>query len=524
MGRIRPINLIWVAVVLGVFWAKGILALDADFGWHLRAGNLFLSQGIPETDQFSYTMPSYPWVDHEWLTDALAAGVYPRIGMIGLAGIYAGVVTAALWIAVRTGWGNGGNRGYRENKLELFRKGLFLLAAGSLVQFGGVRPQVVSWLMLAVLTRVIFDPELWRKWRMWLPLFFAVWANLHGGFAMGLGLVGVVGTIRIIRGIREIGTIRVDWGDAGVLVLSAAATLVNPYGLGLWREVWSSTTDVNLRSTIVEWKPIYGTFNFPLLGFIGLTVSLVWNIRKELGWEKIGLFMVFLVAGLTSMRNIPLYIVVALPIAIETMGIFYQKIRRSKVALERFAKMTGWMVIFFVGMFLGWSAIILMASWQGRETAYPRGAVDYLRDHKFSGQIFSIYDWGGYLDWKIPREKVFIDGRMPSWRWQAPGGESSSAFGEYTGILMGKIDPAGVLAKYGVGTVLWREEAPLRSDFVRATSYAGQGGEILKRIVNFLNDPLGRRPKFSMIEWLEENGWKKMYGDGVAVVYRKQGF
>ncbi|MBI3559155.1 hypothetical protein HY085_02055 [Candidatus Gottesmanbacteria bacterium] len=38
------------------------------------------------------------------------------------------------------------------------------------------------------------------------------------------------------------------------------------------------------------------------------------------------------------------------------------------------------------------------------------------------GNIFNTYEWGGYLVWKLPDNKIFVDGRMPA--WQDENGES----------------------------------------------------------------------------------------------------
>lgn len=52
-----------------------------------------------------------------------------------------------------------------------------------------------------------------------------------------------------------------------------------------------------------------------------------------------------------------------------------------------------------------------------RGAGYPSQAVDYINEHGCGGgNIFNFYDYGGYLVWKLPAYKVYIDGRMPVWR------------------------------------------------------------------------------------------------------------
>ena len=47
---------------------------------------------------------------------------------------------------------------------------------------------------------------------------------------------------------------------------------------------------------------------------------------------------------------------------------------------------------------------------------YPLGAVKYLHENPIEGNMFNEYNWGGFLIWQYPEKKVFIDGRMPSWK------------------------------------------------------------------------------------------------------------
>ena len=47
-------------------------------------------------------------------------------------------------------------------------------------------------------------------------------------------------------------------------------------------------------------------------------------------------------------------------------------------------------------------------------TIYPCQAIkDY---PQLSGNIYAMYEWGGFLIWQKPDIKVFVDGRMPAWK------------------------------------------------------------------------------------------------------------
>src|SRR3989344_2129018 len=54
-------------LLAGAAFALTFNSLDPDFGWHVRTGQLILERGIPHQDWYTFTMPSFAWIDHEWL-------------------------------------------------------------------------------------------------------------------------------------------------------------------------------------------------------------------------------------------------------------------------------------------------------------------------------------------------------------------------------------------------------------------------------------------------------------------------
>lgn len=478
-----------VLVLIGsVLWLKGVVFLDPDFGFRLRTGGLILGQEFPKTDPYSYTMPSYPYVEHARITGIAWAYLYPVIGKIGLAAIYSGLALLALIIS--------SSRAKTEDNLSSFAIFPFLLAGATLLPFVGVRAQVVTWVFLAVLLKVILDGRSWRRWRFVLPLYFVLWVNLHGGFAAGLATLALVIVLRAVR------QKRIEAADVGVLFASFFATLVNPYMVGVWREVWSSVSDPLLRFTIAEWMPALFMFDFAFPAFFTLSALFIIRHRDKFALEEIGLYFAFLLSSLLSRRHIPLWVVVGLPMTISGIKFFYQEISGDKVAVSRFRKVMELALVFGLALFVLQAAFSLKDAWALSENSfYPSKAVSFVRSNPTDGQIFSRYGWGGYLIWKLPEKKVFIDGRMPSWRWDPKTeGELASAFDTYNDLLRGDVEYIGVFEDFGVDTVLWPVPRP--------------PGNFLARLG-------GKRQEFNFLEQLVGDGWEKVYGDSVAVVYKK---
>jgi hypothetical protein len=107
----------------------------------------------------------------------------------------------------------------------------------SLPMLAAVRPQIFS-MPLYVLTLVALQQD-----AVWLPLAFVVWANLHGGWLLGLGAVVVRTLVAPTR--------------RRVLVLTGCvlATLVTPYGFGLYRSIADALT--RGWGDVLEWQPVW---------------------------------------------------------------------------------------------------------------------------------------------------------------------------------------------------------------------------------------------------------------------------
>ena len=99
---------------------------------------------------------------------------------------------------------------------------------GVLPLFATLRPQGFSVLLFAIEAAILAAPA--PRLLAMAPL-FAVWANLHGGWVMGLGTFGVW----VALGLVWPGARQNRLGSAAAGVAAVLATLINPYGVGLWQ-------------------------------------------------------------------------------------------------------------------------------------------------------------------------------------------------------------------------------------------------------------------------------------------------
>lgn len=486
-------------LVFFIFWARGVIFLDPDFGWHLRMGNLILSSGIPETDPFSYTMPSFSYVDHEWLTNILIAWFYPKIGFFGLAGIFAVLALGSLFLSLKIlKFGK-----LNETSLWFLEPTFFLLAAAAVLPFVGVRPQIISWFFLALFLKIFYDKSLWKKWHWFLLILLILWSNLHGGFPLGLLVIFFLALGESL--LKK----KLEREKLLIIFLGGLGTLINPYGIRLWGEIWQTISDTSLRWTIAEWQPSLFDFNPAFLFLIVISSVLIYRFRRKLNGEQILLYLFFFFQAISSLRHQPLWVITSLPIITQVISLLSKEVKKIKFGAERFNNffyLVFWfaVIVFSLTLFLNLNE----ARFFREKSFYPAEAVNFLKSNPSGGEIFSDYGWGGYLIWKLPEKKVFIDGRMPSWRGkERPPNESNYAMRDYSDILGGKVSYEQIFSGYRIKTVLWPQPRP--ESFLE------------KLDKKFIEVFLKKEPKTDFFQRLIKDGWVRVYQDAVSVVLQK---
>jgi hypothetical protein len=307
--------------------------------------------------------------------------------------------------------------------------------------------------------------------------------------------------------------------DILVWGLGLLGTMVGPYGWRVWQEVWMQISDRELRRTIAEWLPFYMILE-PAFWMLGvLLVFLIGKYFRKRPWWQSTTALGLLAAGISGLRHIGLLAVAAVPVLAGYFGVFTETELKDDLAKERARRiylglvaMTG--ILFVIP--------IIMEIQQGGigDKFYPTAAVEFLKNNEISGNVLSEYGWGGYLIWKYPEKKVFIDGRMPSWRWSAyakasagksaPEGESNWAMKDYIKVWRDG-EYGEIFAKYEIKTVLLPVE--------------GKGlwwEEGLKKIETVIRKKLGEEKlgKKSLAEKLISAGWRKSFEDKTSTIYQ----
>ena len=393
-----------VVVLLGTVSAvRG--PIDADFYWHVTAGRLIVDSGsVPSTDPFSFTWLGQPWTPHEWLGEVLLS---LGVGSLGPMGFLFGALSAAGPLLaggamVRQGLPN------RAVMLAVTPAVIVLLP------YTTMRPQAFTWLLLGGLLAalVLARPE--QRLRIWLiPVAFLLWANLHGMYVIGLGVLAAY-TVFTLAGWTPMAPRRRTM--LGVLVASVLATMATPAGpVGLLYPLrYLEPGDWGLQH-IAEWQP-------PRLDDprnIGLALVIlsvvVTRLRTADGWLK--LTAVLGVAGaLVAVRNAPLAAVAAIPAVAYGWGMLLRPPRESRS--ERTAQTRRGIEMIVTAVLIVAIALIVpgirgLSGAVAVPQQFPVAATDELAIRQPDANVLTEYGWGGYLIYRLSPSggHVFVDGR-----------------------------------------------------------------------------------------------------------------
>lgn len=492
------VNFLAIFLIAIVFFFHNLTIIDPDFGFHIRMGELILGKGFPQKDPFSYTMSSYPVVDHEWLIDIFLAKTFPTLGFLGLSAIFSILTLLTIFLVMP------------RNAAKFFLMPFFLSSA-ILISFVGIRPQVLTWLFTAILLKILLDKKVWAKFRFLIPLLFLLWANLHGGFVAGLAIYLITILIRSFQKRKVLSL------DLLIFFTSIGITLINPYGIRLWGEVWNTVSDNQLRWNIIEWIPILFSINIPFLFFFSISSIFIIKQRKTIDLNILVLFTILSLLTFSSARYAPLWVLIALPQTSYSLEIFFNQIKNKSIALVRFNIFSGFLLSFslFFLIISVWSNYSVYKNFK-QDTSYPTLAINFLKNYSSEGEVFAPYGWGGYLIWKYPQKKVFVDGRMPSWRFNPTNNfESKNAFKEYLDIDYKGGEFQKTFDKYNIKLVLWQKEVVFKPNIIQ---------KIISHLSYAFNNLFFQNKEKvakSLISRLEEAGWKKIYEDETSIIYQQ---
>jgi hypothetical protein len=442
---IADLVFLFVMVVVLTHAAKGLLD-DPGLGWHLRNIDAMRAEGWwLSKDPFTYPRDQEPpaWYTNQWLGELPLYLGWKVAGLEGIAAVSAIVIAVIARTLYRF----------------LIHDGLPWPVAVAWTALGTLgtscswvaRPNLFTILFVLITARVLMLFHEGRlSWRgtLWLLPLFAVWANVHGGFLAGFIVVGLALAAEVALAVASFddeARAAAGWRALSLGVLTVGlflATLVNPYGPGLYRHALGLLGDDYFMKLHLEWKsPDFrapGAMRYELL--ILLFPLVLAASRRRASLPELILSVAWLHLALTGFRYVALWVVIAVPLlARASVEIPYlqEAARRFKLTAEPgslFFTRVGrswwlWSVLFAAGVGV-WAyasqggirqqqakreqemAIALRQEGDGKtlhksELIIARKALDEFLDvaREWQGKhgrrpiLFHSYDWGGYLTW-----------------------------------------------------------------------------------------------------------------------------
>ena len=441
-----------------VFSLLGTVVLDNDLWWHLRTGQWVLAHhAVPATDPFSTPGAGKPWAAYSWLFEIALYGIFQAFGLTGivvLVGASSLAIAAALHRLIL--------------RFQLPFAVTFLLCAIGFVALSPMytpRPWLLTLLFFTIEIIILVS---WygghRHSLFWLPLIFTLWANIHIQFVYGLFLLGVAALSNLLVGYRAAPIeapppFRNSRELIVTTVASALATLLNPYGVGVYFVIWQYASQWVPFALVQELKA--ATFRSApewLLLFTAMAAAYLLGFRKE----KWPLPYLLLAAGAAisfrATRDLWFLLLIALPVIAWEL---------SKLPWKRRERPPRWYAIPVAVciVLIGCAVVRLRHLDQAHldkllAERYPVAAAEFVADHHLRGPLFNDFDWGGYLIWRLPELPVSMDGRTNVYG----NDELRRHYATWTGAPSWKSDPGLASANVVIANVNLPLTSLLESD------------------------------------------------------------
>lgn len=464
-------NLILVLTLLLIFLVASRSPLDSDLWWHLQSGKVMTETGKPLlSDVFSYTRGGQVWVNHSWLSEVFLYSLYRLTGWLGISawmGLMAVIIACILWFQVESD--------------HFSKAGIVLLASVSCAPLWTPRPQFFSLVLLVFLAWLI-DQWIKKGGRsLWITIpVFILWSNLHGGYILGILYLLACAAGLVLDGFP---TEKRKLHQAGLILIVAIggylSTAVNPNGIRMWLIPFQTVGVGILRQFIQEWASpdFHSVESWAFAAYLILFLFCLARRSGKVPFSQLMPSLLFILMALYARRNISIAVVVSTPILLQAwtdmkvwsvisqkspeylkqLFVRYKAMPRRELTDSQKRTIN----LVFAGLlglfsFFKLAAVtnpVLMEAFERKY--YPENAVKYLAASPITekGRLFNAYNWGGYIVWKNPDEKVFVDGRTDLF--------GDAILGEWLTIIQAGNGWQDLMAKWGITRIIIEPNRPL---------------------------------------------------------------
>lgn len=464
---------------------------DSDFWWHIASGREILRHGLSTVDPFGV----YPAADAvrndtvlkgQWLGQVVLYGLFAAGGVNAVVAFRVLVLLACLGLVL-----------WRCRRLAVGwwpTALLLVLAALSIGDFGGERPQLLSFLLAGLFFLALDRAERDSRWLFALPLLSLLWANSHGGVLLGVALLSLWTTLKLFDAASSSRQKR-HWLLA--LVAVALASLATPNGVQTYYYLFDLQGSV-LQSRTSEYVSVFQLYTlgqwwsqlwvllFYAVAVVGC-IGLYWQRR----WRPLAVTLFLALISASSVRYFIFFLLLASP---------YIALGLQQLAQRNFPRLAAGQRVptaASLPLMVAMVAVLLWGAWRGElfrggfyAAAYPVAIADFMQRslpptvaEQAPPRVFNNLEWGGYLLWRLaPRLQLYIDGRMLD----------AARFPPYTHMLWATAQGVSWFQRQGFQWVI----LPHHGRY----------------------DP----QRYGLIDYLRRQpDWRQVYGDAKGVVFRR---
>lgn len=379
-----------------------------DVGYGVRAGEIMLDTGdVLRTDPFGLATGGGPWLNQQWLSEIVFALVYRAGGwqaLIVARAVLFSVIFSLVYAVCRA-------RGAGVRPSALLTIGAFIVALGL-----ELRAELLGMALFA-LTFWIVAIRHRRPAALWATLaIIAVWSNVHGSFFLGPIILGLA--YLEDRSDRP----QIAGRTLLVSILGLVATIVNPFGLGVWPYALGLSTSRHVTEMVMEWGPTTVRSAIGIL-FYASTAGVTWFLARRPGpvprTSLLGLGL-FAAGALWAIRGVAWWALAVPPILAPLLPRDVAETRGTEQG-RRVNAVSATILALLAVAFLPW--------W--RTVERPAGAVLRFAPTRLTAELrhvtgpktrmFNPQLWGSWFELALPGRATFVDARIeiqPEYVWR----------------------------------------------------------------------------------------------------------
>ena len=382
--------------------------IDFDFWARLIVGkSYFQTNSLFNQDFYSYGT-THKFIDHEWGSSLIFYSIQDNFGDIGLFIFKSIIIFLTLFIITKAIC-------LSDKNIKLhFLFFFFALQSVSYNIFQTIRCQTFSFLFFVLFFYILLLVRKTKNYKILfcLPILNIIWANMHGGFVLGLALIVLFIIGEFLNKNKAYSKFLLI-----IFLLTCATTLINPYGLDYLTFIFDAFK-LN-RIHITEWQSaffnkdyFFSLIKFKIFFFGAILLflySIIKNIKNIKNIDKTKYLILFFMI-LISLKAQRCHVFFTYSVLILCYCDFYNIFNKKlPLILDKTKEFTlfGIILLATISHLYEYKFINTV-----NEKDYPIYAVEFIKQNNLKGNVFTMFHAGSYVIYKLyPNNLVFMDGR-----------------------------------------------------------------------------------------------------------------